>query len=99
MKKLYIVAKGRVQGVGYRKFIVNSARSIKEIEGFVRNLPKGEVEILAIGDENRLNQLVAASKEGPVFSRVTNVEISDVTKEDKKDLFSLVEKESFRAIL
>jgi len=38
--------KGRVQGVGYRSFVARLARQYG-VKGFVRNMPNGEVEIVA----------------------------------------------------
>lgn len=63
---------GRVQGVGYRMFVVREARRLG-LEGWVRNCPDGAVELAAEGPEGRLRQLEAALRRGPAGSRVEQV--------------------------
>jgi acylphosphatase len=46
MERITAVAKGRVQGVGYRHFIAGCAQATG-VHGYVRNLPDGTVEIVA----------------------------------------------------
>ena len=46
MERITAVAKGQVQGVGYRHFIAGCAQ-VTGVHGYVRNLPDGTVEIVA----------------------------------------------------
>jgi acylphosphatase len=46
MERITAVARGRVQGVGYRYFVEECARATG-VHGFVKNLPDGTVEIVA----------------------------------------------------
>jgi len=46
MERITVVAKGRVQGVGYRAFVGECARATG-VHGYVKNLPDGTVEIVA----------------------------------------------------
>ncbi|MDP3564843.1 MAG: acylphosphatase [Methanoregula sp.] len=46
MERITAVAKGRVQGVGYRHFIECCAKATG-VHGYVRNLPDGTVEMVA----------------------------------------------------
>ncbi|MDO9323337.1 MAG: acylphosphatase [Methanoregula sp.] len=46
MERITAVAKGRVQGVGYRHYIERCAQATG-VHGYVRNLPDGTVEMVA----------------------------------------------------
>lgn len=69
---LHIQVKGRVQGVGFRASTRKQAFKLG-VNGFVRNLPDGDVEIVAIGDQAAVQKLVAWCHKGPVFAKVTEV--------------------------
>lgn len=66
---------GRVQGVGFRVFVLRQAQ-ILGLTGTVRNLyfPKRQVEVVAEGPEHELKQLLALLHEGPFGARVDRVE-------------------------
>lgn len=64
---------GRVQGVGYRYFVLREAERLR-VSGFARNLPDGRVEVVAEGSEDALAELEAKLKTGPAFSDVASVE-------------------------
>jgi acylphosphatase len=68
----YLV-KGRVQGVGYRYFVLREAEQ-RGLTGFARNLPDGRVEVVAEGAESALRELEQRLREGPAFSHVEAVE-------------------------
>ena len=72
MKRLHASVKGRVQGVGFRYFVLNAAAEI-QLTGWVRNRRDGSVEVLAEGTEENLNQLLRALRRGPSSSNVTAV--------------------------
>jgi acylphosphatase len=77
------VVSGRVQGVGYRYFVLRRAQALG-LAGWVRNLPGGEVEVRAWGVEGDLAQLADQLRMGPRSAKVTKVEtfeISDAGKE------------------
>jgi len=46
MERITAVARGRVQGVGYRHFVETCARATG-VHGYVKNLPDGTVKIVA----------------------------------------------------
>ena len=64
---------GRVQGVGYRWWTVGEAQRLG-LDGWVRNLTDGTVEILAIGAPAAVDALAAACRTGPTGARVEAVE-------------------------
>jgi len=43
--------------------------------GWVKNTPDGKVEIVAEGDKEKLEELIAWCKKGPLFAKVENVEV------------------------
>jgi acylphosphatase len=63
------VVSGRVQGVGFRSYVLREARALG-LSGWVRNLPGGEVEVEAHGPEPALLGLLDALRRGPVRARV-----------------------------
>ena len=63
---------GRVQGGGYRWWVVEWARA-HGLDGWVRNRQDGLVEVLAIGDAATLAALESACRAGPRHARVTAV--------------------------
>jgi acylphosphatase len=73
-KKMVALVSGRVQNVGYRAFVLRYARALG-VSGTVRNLPSGQVEVIAEGDEKTLNQLLTLLKQGPPAARVTDVSV------------------------
>jgi acylphosphatase len=68
---------GRVQGVFYRATCVRKAQSLG-VRGFARNLADGRVEVLACGEAEAVESLVAWLWEGSPASKVTAVDTTDV---------------------
>lgn len=71
MFRHYLIS-GRVQGVGYRRFAQKKAIELK-INGRVRNLGDGRVEIFAEAEEGVLMRFESLLAEGPSFSQVKSV--------------------------
>lgn len=74
---VHVIVKGRVQGVYFRAFTQKEAVKLNLV-GFVRNLPDGDVEIVACGEEAALRQLVAWCHKGPLLARVTSVMVKPI---------------------
>jgi acylphosphatase len=72
--KATIIVQGIVQGVGYRFFAVEIAKQYN-IKGYARNLPDGNVEVIAEGDEGMLNEFIKRLKIGPGSARVTGIDV------------------------
>jgi acylphosphatase len=64
---------GRVQGVGFRAFVMARARELA-LDGWVRNDPDGAVTVLAAGAPAALERLAAELAQGPPAARVAAVE-------------------------
>ena len=69
--KRYIVS-GLVQGVGFRYYTQGAAEKLR-VAGYVKNLPDGRVEVLAVGTPQQQAELRAALERGPRFSSVSEV--------------------------
>lgn len=68
----HIIVKGKVQGVYFRAFTQKQAVK-HNLNGFVRNLASGDVEIVAEGEHAALQALVAWCHKGPLLARVSRV--------------------------
>ena len=67
----YLV-RGRVQGVGYRYFVLRQADALG-LTGYARNRADGAVEVIAEGSAEALADLEARLGEGPAFAEVDGV--------------------------
>jgi acylphosphatase len=67
------IVHGRVQGVGFRWFARDAAQGLG-LRGTVRNLADGTVEVQAVGERDRLEQLIDRLQRGPGFGYVTDVQ-------------------------
>jgi acylphosphatase len=65
----HVVVSGRVQGVGYRYFVEQAARS-RDLEGWVRNRRDGSVEAVFAGPADAVAAMIAACRRGPSSARV-----------------------------
>jgi len=71
--RVHLVVHGRVQGVGFRYFVIREAGALG-LAGTARNRPDGTVEVDAEGGAGALDQLIAAVRRGPIGARVEHVE-------------------------
>jgi acylphosphatase len=70
--RLHLIVSGRVQGVGFRFSAYDEAKQLA-LAGWVRNLPGGEVEIVAEGSRENLQMLAAWAHQGAPSAHVTAV--------------------------
>jgi len=70
---LHVRVRGRVQGVGFRWFVAERARSLG-VSGWVRNTEDRCVEVVASGPEQALIELRRALEQGPAAARVIGLE-------------------------
>ena len=66
------VVYGRVQGVFFRAFVSQRATELG-LNGYVRNVPGGGVEVRAEGERKKLEELIGHLKVGPPAARVEKV--------------------------
>jgi len=69
---LHFFVHGRVQGVGFRWFVQREASEL-ELCGWVKNTEEGDVEVLAAGTSERLDELRTSLNRGPRGSRIDRV--------------------------
>ena len=81
MKTIQIIIKGKVQGVYYRASAIREASSLG-INGWVRNLDNGDVEICASGGDAALKKLIQWCYRGPGRARVEEVIYRELPFED-----------------
>jgi acylphosphatase len=72
-RRLHVLVRGRVQGVGFRWFVREHARTLG-LAGWVRNRPDGAVEVAASGDDAAVATLRQALERGPDGAQVSAVE-------------------------
>ena len=70
--RLRLIISGRVQGVGFRYSAYDQAKDLA-LAGWVRNIPSGEVEIVAEGSKENLQMLAAWAHLGTPSAHVTEV--------------------------
>ena len=76
MKSVHAIISGRVQGVGYRAWTVDTAKSLG-LCGWVRNRADGSVEAVFQGYDELCLQMVDKCRSGPLYSKVTGVITND----------------------
>ncbi|MGH7246187.1 MAG: acylphosphatase [Candidatus Levyibacteriota bacterium] len=74
MKSAVIIVTGFVQGVGYRKFVKDSARKLG-LTGWVRNLPDRTVEACLQGSPEKIEEMLVLCKKGPFLSEVEDISV------------------------
>lgn len=70
--RLHATIEGRVQGVGFRFFVLDIANEL-DLTGWVRNTVQGNVEVLAEGSRQNLTKLLGYLQKGPRAAYVTEV--------------------------
>ena len=66
---------GRVQGVFYRASAQRQATQLG-LSGYARNLDDGSVQVVAEGEEARIEELIAWCRVGPRSARVAKVDVN-----------------------
>ncbi|MGF6692575.1 acylphosphatase [Pseudomonas sp. D(2018)] len=67
---------GKVQGVYYRQSTQEQADRL-ELDGWIRNLADGRVEVLVEGEDGAVRELAAWLEQGPAEAQVTGVELQE----------------------
>lgn len=78
-KRVHLLISGEVTGVGFRLSTIYIARDLG-LAGWVRNVENpstgsGQVEILAEGTKEKLDNLVTWAQQGPPLAKVETIEV------------------------
>jgi acylphosphatase len=84
------VVRGRVQGVGFRYFVLRRARE-HDVAGWVRNREDGAVEGEAAGAPEALASFIAELRRGPRGALVTSVETSELASPPAGSAFQITD--------
>ena len=84
---IHCVVKGHVQGVFYRASTQQHAMQLG-LTGWVRNMPNGDVEVVACGHDDTLEKLFSWLWKGPQMAKVHAVE-RQPCEEQQFDTFSV----------
>ncbi|HHE07354.1 MAG TPA: acylphosphatase [Chlorobaculum parvum] len=76
-KRVHIIVRGLVQGVGFRMFVHREA-SARSLSGWTRNLPDGTVEIEVQGIAGLVDELVRQTRIGPSRSQVNAIGVREL---------------------
>ena len=74
----HLIISGRVQGVGFRAYVLDRARNL-EVNGWVKNRLDGKLELIVQGKENNIKEMLSMLEEGPAWARVDNIDIKNKT--------------------
>lgn len=72
--QIHVWIEGQVQGVGYRASTRYQANQ-RNIKGWVRNLPTGEVEAVFVGSQEALDSMLQWCRSGPPSAQVTDIRV------------------------
>ncbi|MEW6507856.1 MAG: acylphosphatase [Bacteroidota bacterium] len=72
MERAEIIAKGLVQGVGFRYYVLRIGRELG-LKGYTQNLFSGEVLTVVEGERSLIEELFNKIKIGPPFADVRDV--------------------------
>ncbi len=85
----HAIIHGQVQGVFFRAFVAEKVGPLN-LTGYVRNLPSGnDVEVIAEGNRENLEQLIEYLKVGPPAARVEKVTVQWSKYSEKYTRFTI----------
>ncbi|HXP91014.1 MAG TPA: acylphosphatase [Fibrobacteria bacterium] len=88
MPRIRFLVSGDVQGVGFRYFTLERARSLG-VSGWVRNRWDGKVEGEAEGSEAALAEFGRELRRGPVSAQVDAVQIHEIPAMGERPVFRI----------
>ena len=77
VRSVHVLVHGTVQGVGFRYHCAYTAQDLGVV-GQVRNLPDGDVEVMAQGEPGAVARLISWLRRGPRWASVRKVTVTDL---------------------
>src|SRR5580658_7970355 len=74
MKSLHLLITGRVQGVGFRDWLIREAKRLS-LSGWVRNIGADTVEAIIAGPDEAIDLCLQRCWRGPALAEVTDIHI------------------------
>jgi len=88
-KAVRLLISGRVQGVFYRYTAQKVALRL-DLNGWVKNLPSGQVEAVAVGTSSAIDTFITWCREGPPGAHVTEVAVAENPSPPDDEGFSVI---------
>ncbi len=82
--QIHCLVTGRVQGVFFRASTQQEASRLK-LNGWVRNLADGRVEIMASGEQDAIQSLIDWLRQGPPMARIDEIDFIE-NEADNREL-------------
>lgn len=69
----HAIACGRVQGVGFRYYVLRTANALG-LDGWVKNQDDGSVEMVVQGEEEQVHRLLQTVEQGTLWIQVDSLQ-------------------------
>ena len=91
MRRIQAKIYGRVQGVGFRAYVLHRAQAL-QLTGIVRNVyfPSRHVDVVAEGPKSELQLLLEYLDQGPPMSRVDRIDVTWLNPTGSSSHFRIV---------
>jgi acylphosphatase len=94
MKSVKLEVHGRVQGVNFRVMVKRKADSLGLV-GYILNLESGEVEIIVVGLDEKVRELIEYIEGSPGACKVENVLAEEIKNGEDYSGFEIRRERSF----
>ena len=86
--RYHLMVKGKVQGVGYRYFVVTAGKNMG-LTGWVRNCSNGDVECEAQGKKIQLEAFIERLESGHSWARIDRIEKQEMNEKSEEREFEI----------
>jgi acylphosphatase len=86
--RIEAIVKGRVKGVSFRYYTLRKAQMLN-LDGWVKNLPNGNVKVVFEGDKSDAKKLLDWLKIGPSLANVSKLESEEKEYRNEFDGFDI----------